>query len=95
MSQSRRTVEQLSAEIGSDFDGYIDDLFGNLKATTPIRTGQARRSWKKTGKDPIKSGRRETVLQNTVDYADRLDKGYSSQAPRGIVKPAFNRTRKK
>lgn len=95
MSQSRRTVEQLSAEIGSDFDGYIDDLFGNLKATTPIRTGAARRSWKKTGKDPLKSGRKETVLQNTVDYADRLDKGYSSQAPRGIVKPAFNRTRKK
>ena len=95
MSQSRRTVEQLSAEIGSDFDGYIDDLYANLRATTPIRTGQARRSWKKTGKDPLKSGRRETVLQNTVDYADRLDKGYSSQAPRGIVKPAFNRTRKK
>lgn len=95
MSQSKRTVEQLSAEIGSDFDKYIDDLYANLRATTPIRTGQARRSWKKTGKDPLKSGRRETVLQNTVDYADRLDKGYSSQAPRGIVKPAFNRTRKK
>lgn len=95
MSQSKRTVEQLSAEIGSDFDKYIDDLYSNLRATTPIRTGQARRSWKKTGKDPIKSGRKELVLQNTVDYADRLDNGYSSQAPRGIVKPAFNRTRKK
>ena len=95
MSQSRRTVEQLNTEIGSDFDKYINDLYANLRATTPIRTGQARKSWQKTGANPLKSGRRETVLKNTVDYADRLDNGYSSQAPKGIVKPAFNRTRKK
>lgn len=95
MSQSRRTIQQLNAEIGSDFNKYLDRLTDNLRATTPIRSGNARSKWVKTGKDPLKSSGAVTVLKNTVDYADRLDNGWSSQAPKGIVKPAFNRTRKK
>ena len=95
MSQSKRTIEQLQAEIGSDFDKYLTDFYRNLRAATPIRSGQARNSWIKYGRNPLKTGRKETVLRNTVDYADRLDDGYSSQAPSGIVKPALQRTRKK
>ena len=95
MSQSRRTIEQLYTEIGSDFSKYLDRLTDNLRATTPIRSGNARSKWVKTGKNPLKSSGPVTVLRNTADYADRLDKGWSSQAPRGIVKPAFDRTRKK
>lgn len=48
-----------------------------FKAHTPIRTGRARRS---------------TVLQKDTivaayPYAQRLDDGYSSQAPDGMSKP--------
>lgn len=95
MGQSKRTIQELKGEIGRDFNSFIDDFYQNLRAATPIRSGNARSKWVKTGKDPIKSNGSVTVLRNTVDYADRLDKGWSSQAPRGIVDPAYNRTRKK
>ena len=44
---------------------------------TPIRSGRARRS--------------TTLIGNTIEawypYAERLDTGYSSQAPRGMTQP--------
>lgn len=95
MSQSRNTIRQLRAEIGSHFNRFVDDFYDNLRATTPIRSGQARSSWVKTGNNPINSQSPVLILRNTVDYADRLDNGWSKQAPRGIVDPAFQRTRKR
>lgn len=95
MSQSRRTIQQLKGEIGRDFNDFIDDFYNNLRAATPIRSGNARSKWVKTGRDPIRESGSVTVLRNTVDYADRLDKGWSTQAPQGIVGPAFDRTRKR
>lgn len=95
MSQSRRTIQQLEREIGSGFRQFVDDFYDNLRATTPIRSGQARSSWVKTNNDPMNSRSPVLILKNTVDYADRLDKGWSSQAPRGIVDPALQRTRRR
>lgn len=48
-----------------------------FKALTPIRSGNARR--------------RTTLSGNTIEanypYAQRLDEGWSNQAPRGIIRP--------
>lgn len=94
MSQNR-TIRDLKGEIGSRFNQFVDDFAGNLRAATPIRSGQARASWQKYNNNPMNSRGPVLILKNTVDYADRLDNGWSSQAPRGIVDPAFQRTRKR
>jgi hypothetical protein len=50
---------------------------------TPVRSGNARRSTKKSG--------------NTIDanypYAQRLEEGYSKQAPKGMTEPTIEEVR--
>lgn len=50
---------------------------------TPVRSGNARRKTKKTG--------------NTIDanypYAQRLEEGYSKQAPNGMTEPTLEEVR--
>lgn len=54
--------------------------FFKYKAPTPIRSGNARKNTTLQGKDTI---------QADYPYAKRLDNGYSSQAPNGMVKPTI------
>lgn len=49
-----------------------------LKRTTPIKTGNAKSKTNLKGKNSIIAD---------YPYADRLDKGYSKQAPNGMTKP--------
>lgn len=51
--------------------------FNYFVAVTPVRSGRARRS---TRLD------KETIVAN-YPYAERLDQGYSKQAPRGMTEP--------
>lgn len=93
---AKRTIQQLSAEVSRDIQSWTDDLVHNLKTKTPIRSGNARRNWKKTLR-PTDIGKKTTyeLARNDVDYIERLDNGWSSQAPRGIVEAAVKQTRKK
>lgn len=56
-----------------------------FKTTTPIDTGNARKSTKLVG--------------NTIDagynYANRLNEGYSKQAPKGMTDPTIDYLRKR
>lgn len=63
----------------------LDTLVTEIKPRTPIDTGNARRGWTK---------RRDTV-RNDVPYIERLEGGYSKQAPRGFTKQAINATVRK
>ncbi len=45
--------------------------------TTPIRTGNARRKTKLN----------QTTIEAAYPYAQRLDEGYSKQAPKGMSEP--------
>lgn len=51
------------------YDYFVD--------TTPIRTGNARRSTRLRG----------NVIDANYAYAERLDEGYSRQAPKGMTGP--------
>ena len=48
-----------------------------FKSLTPIRSGNARR----------KTRLSNDVIQADYPYAERLDEGYSKQAPQGMTKP--------
>lgn len=58
-------------------DEVPDDVYTFWKAHTPVRTGRARRS-------TILS--KDTIVA-AYPYAERLDDGYSRQAPDGMSKP--------
>jgi len=53
-----------------------------MKSKTPIRSGNAR------GKTNYRSG--TTTVLADYDYADRLDNGWSRQAPQGFTDPTID-----
>lgn len=55
----------------------------SAKKHTPIKSGRARRGWSSST-----SGQGFRV-ENRVPYITRLEEGYSSQAPNGIIKPTL------
>lgn len=92
--QSKRTIGDLEKEMSAGLDSYFNALTDNLKAGTPIQTGTARRGWRKRSELEIGSNSKKTVIVNPVPYSGVLDTGTSRQAPKGIVQPAINKTRK-
>lgn len=50
---------------------------------TPVRSGNARRNTKKQGK----------VINADYPYAQRLEEGYSQQAPNGMTEPTIEEVR--
>ena len=71
-----KSVDQLVGLISQD-------LFKTIKRKTPKKTGRARQGWnlKKQGKG--------FDVKNTVPYIQRLDEGYSKQAPKGFSRQSI------
>lgn len=57
----------------------LDEALELTKANTPIASGNARRNTKK----------QSNKIVSDYAYADRLDNGYSKQAPSGFTKPTI------
>jgi hypothetical protein len=60
-----------------------DDLFRTIKRRTPVKSGRAKKGWKQSRESKMRYS-----ISNRVPYINRLDNGYSKQAPNGIVRPA-------
>jgi hypothetical protein len=88
---------ELYAEINSDLSTFANRFTQELRATTPIRTGQARQGWKNVYKPgAMKNGRSFPIAKNEVPYIGVLDSNKTSrQAPMGIVEPALRKTTRK
>lgn len=70
-------------------DTLFEDINIEIRDTTPIDTGRARRGWRYTPR--YKLGYSGHLIQNSVEYIIALDKGHSRQAPNGMVKPALDK----
>jgi hypothetical protein len=66
-----------------------EDIYQDAKANTPVRSGNARRSWTK---QVTKTG---ANINNQVPYIERLEKGWSKQAPKGIIGPTLTQIKGK
>lgn len=79
-----RGEENAIAELEQYVDTYIstlqDEIIRNVRPRTPIDTGQARSGWRKE----------QNAVVNRVPYIERLEQGWSKQAPRGFVKQSIN-----
>jgi hypothetical protein len=71
-----------------------DDIYTEVRNTTPVDTGTAQKGWKK------KMLKTRFVIDNNVPYVEVLDKGRhmtskgmrgSKQAPKGIVGPSLEK----
>jgi hypothetical protein len=88
-SNPRVILKDLDRSIERAVDTLLTDINTNAKQATPIRTGRAARGWRKVGSYNL--GRDQTVIENKVPYIGLLDRGYSRQAPRGILEPVISR----
>jgi hypothetical protein len=75
----------LDAIVRSVIDDISKDVIREVKKNTPIRTGKARRGWRR------KFDRKGASINNNVEYISYLDEGISKQAPQGFSKPTFEK----
>lgn len=95
--------QNLQGRLKSRLDAVVrqlrDQLFDEIRRTTPVDTGTARGGWRKSNNQ--QGG---FVIENQVPYIGILDKGRhmtnrgmrgSRQAPRGIVGPSLKQIKGK
>lgn len=76
---------KLGAIVRSVVDDISKDVLIEAKKNTPVRTGKARRGWRR------RFDRKGASINNNVEYISYLDEGISKQAPDGFSKPTFEK----
>ena len=66
-------------------DEISKDVLKEVKKNTPVKTGKARRGWRR------KFDRKGASVNNNVEYISYLDEGISKQAPDGFSKPTLDK----
>lgn len=79
----------LDAALQKAVKDLADDVYAMVVPLTPVRSGNARRNWTKTV-----SGNNFSI-ENHVPYIERLDQGWSKQAPNGIMQPLIDQIKRK
>lgn len=93
-NSANATRRQLAQEISKDLGQFTAELVKNLRIETPKRSGRAASSWTASTK-PGYDNYNTVVTQNTVPYIQRLNEGYSKQAPAGYVEKTIDETLRK
>jgi mRNA-degrading endonuclease RelE of RelBE toxin-antitoxin system len=90
-------ASSIKRDIRAKFQRAVNSFFEELNTSsskiTPIRTGRARRGWRKSGKYRI--GDSGVMIENQVPYIGLLDEGRSKQAPAGIIMPVLRNLNRK
>lgn len=79
----------LSRTLSETIKTLADEVLVDIRANTPIRSGNARRNWRKTVTDT------NFEVINRVPYIERLEAGASKQAPKGIIGPTLSQIKGK
>lgn len=84
---AKTTLQDLKT-VMTKLNNLPTEAFNYFVKTTPIDTGNARRSTRLV---------QNKTIEANYAYAQRLDQGYSKQAPNGMIKPTeqFIKTRVK
>ena len=81
---TRNATSGLKKSIDQAVRGIATDLIKTIKRYTPVRSGRAKRSWRMD-----KKSNSSYQVRNKQPYIERLDAGYSKQAPNGMTRPAI------
>lgn len=82
---TKSDVANLRRELNAEVKKVMADAFNIAKDNTPVRTGNAKKNWKKKPKQ----------IYNRVPYIERLEAGASRQAPKGIIGPTLTQIKGK
>ncbi len=88
--KSGKATADLKKSIDQTVRSIAKDFFTSVKRLTPVRSGLAKRSWKLKQKSNSKY-----AVVNPQPYTNRLDKGYSNQAPEGMTRTALSEVKDK
>ena len=80
---NKQDLRGLNQDIDKAIDRSAKDTYKFFKQTTPIDSGNARR------KTRFKDTPTQKIINADYPYADRLDKGWSKQAPKGMIEPSI------
>ena len=83
------TMSNIESEATRLIKSVADETFTDIIPNTPIRSGNARRNWSETVTP------KAFQIKNSVPYIERLEAGYSKQAPKGIVGPTLTQLKGK
>ena len=87
---AKGTMKELTQEIHAPMDQFARSLYLEIIKTTPKRTGQASRAWTKP--ENIRPDDFNAVITtNRLPYIERLEEGYSKQAPDGFIQPSIDK----
>lgn len=78
-----RLIRELRSEVEQTVRQAADEVYVEARARTPIKSGNARKNWKKS------VSKENFVVENRVPYIERLEAGASRQAPKGIIGPTL------
>ena len=74
-----KEVERLLDKLDTVAEEVIDLAYPILKNNTPVRQGNARNRTKQQG----------LTIKSDYPYADKLNNGWSKQAPKGFTEPTI------
>tara|TARA_R110000822_G_scaffold53233_8_gene137341 strand:+ start:3234 stop:3518 length:285 start_codon:yes stop_codon:yes gene_type:complete len=80
MKMDRKQFDKLMAQLNAMPDDVMREALPRMKKFTPVASGNARGRTNKQG---------ATTILADYDYADRLDNGWSKQAPKGFTDPTI------
>lgn len=86
----KKTIEELRKDIHFPINRFARDLYLEIVKTTPKRSGRASRSW--TRPEKITPENFDGIITTSnLPYIERLEEGYSRQAPDGFIEPSLNK----
>lgn len=91
----QKAYADIEDQLNAVVNHFLDDFYTEVKNTTPVREGRAKRGWRKRNKYDIGRKGATVVMDNQVPYIGILDEGSSSQAKRGMTAPAFRKLSKR
>jgi hypothetical protein len=82
-------MREIQRIVEHEITQYANQTQAVARANTPIKTGNARKNWSN------KRDKAGFTVENRVPYIERLEEGYSKQAPRGIIGPTLTEIKRR
>jgi hypothetical protein len=79
---SKKMVSDIKESVNNEKNELVADLYNTIQRRSPVRSGKYKKTWRK-----VETNTRANI-SNPQPYSQRLEEGYSRQAPLGVVGPA-------
>ena len=87
MTVDIRSTTKLFDDAATLTQDLTDDTYKFFLAQTPVKTGNARGNTSLASTKDSKTGLSKSTIEGDYPYAQRLDEGWSKQAPNGMTAP--------